>query len=244
MLTGSASLEANRSHLDALVGRYGDVLILPLSQTEIEGRSGNFVAQILDDVEALRSSGPSNTDRGSYIRKVLTGGFPLLVRSFDATDRYQRFTNYIDQSITYGMANLQAIREREYLQRLLYRCAAQTGQLFSIQDAARDVELKRGTAGNYMRLLEALFLIHRLPAWKATDRGPVSRPKLYVVDSGVAGRLLRLTEERVRSGEPLFLEQYGNLLETFVLGEVRKMLSWMDGHSTIGYWRNRRGGRG
>ena len=241
VLTGSASLEANRSHLDALVGRYADVLILPLSQSEIEGRSGNFVDQALRDAEALRSSGPSGTDRDSYVRRVLTGGFPLLVRSLDSTDRYQRFTNYIDQSINYGMANLAAIRERECLRLLLYRYAAQTGQLLNIRGAARDVELRHGTAENYTRLLETLFLIHRLPAWKATDSGPVPRQKLYVVDSGVAGRLLRLTQERVRSGEPLFLKQYGHLLETFVLGEVRKMLSWIDGPSTIGYWRNRRG---
>lgn len=241
VLTGSASLDANRSHLDALVGRYADVLILPLSQSEIEGRSGNFVDQALRDPEALRSSDPSGTDRESYIQRVLIGGFPLMVRSLDSTDRYQRFTSYIDQSINYGMANLAAIREREHLRLLLYRYAAQTGQLLNIRGAARDVELRHGTAENYTRLLETLFLILRLPAWKATDSGPVPRQKLYVVDSGVAGRLLRLTEERVRSREPLFLKQYGHLLETFVLGEVRKMLSWMDGPSTIGYWRNRRG---
>ena len=241
VLTGSASLEANKSDLGALVGRYADVLILPLAQVEIGGREGNFMEQAFGNIEALRSSGPSVTTRGSYIERVLTGGFPLLVRSLDPADRYQRFTNYIDQSINYGMANLYEVREREYLQRLLYRYAAQTGQLLNIRGAARDVELKWGTAENYTRLLELLFLIHRLPAWKATDRGPVSRPKLYVVDSGVGGRLLRLTPDRVTSGEPLFLQQYGHLLETFVLGEVRKMLSWMDGPSVIGYWRNRRG---
>ena len=241
VLTGSASLEANKSDLGALVGRYTDVPILPLSQAEIEGREGNFMEQAFVDIEALRSSDPSVTTRRSYIEKVLTGGFPLLVRSLDPADRYQRFADYIDQSINYGMANLHKIREREYLQRLLHRYAAQTGQLLNIRGAARDVELKWGTAENYTRLLELLFLIHRLPAWKATDRGPVSRPKLYVVDSGVGGRLLRLTPELVTSGEPLFLTQYGQLLETFVLGEVRKMLSWMDGPSVIGYWRNRRG---
>ena len=241
VLTGSASLEANRSGLGALVGRYTEVLILPLAQTEIDGRTGNFMEEAFRDVEDLRSSGPSSTTRELYMEKVLTGGFPLPVRSLDPADRYQRFTSYIDQSINYGMSNLYEIREREYLKRLLHRYAAQTGQLLNIRGAARDVELKRGTAENYTRLLELLFMIHRLPAWKATDQGPVSRPKLYVVDSGVGGRLLRLTEERVRGGEPLFLRQYGHLLETFVLGEVRKLLSWMSAPSDLGYWRNRQG---
>ena len=241
VLTGSASREANRPGLNALVGRHVDVPILPLAQSEIEGRGGNFVEEAFGDIEAIRSSGPSGTARESYIWKVLTGGFPLMLRSLDLNDRHQQFKHYVDQSINYGLTNLYQIREREHLERLLYRYAAQTGQLLNIRGAAGDVELKRGTAENYTRLLELLFLIYRLPAWKATDQGPVSRPKLHMVDSGVGGRLLRLTAERIGSGVPLFRGQYGHLLETFVVGEVRKMISWMDSPYGIGYWRDREG---
>ena len=241
VLTGSASREANRPGLNALVGRHVDVPILPLAQSEIEGRGGNFVEEAFSDIEAIRSSGPSGTARESYIWKVLTGGFPLILRSLDVADRHQQFKHYVDQSINYGLTNLYQIREREHLERLLYRYAAQTGQLLNIRGAAGDVELKRGTAENYTRLLELLFLIYRLPAWKATDQGPVSRPKLHMVDSGVGGRLLRLTAERIGSGVLLFRGQYGHLLETFVVGEVRKMISWMDSPYGIGYWRDREG---
>ena len=241
VLTGSASREANRPGLNALVGRHVAIPILPLAQSEIGGRGGNFVEEVFGDVEAIRSSGPSNTTREDYIRKVLTGGFPLMLRSLDLHDRHQRFKHYVDQCINYGLTNLYEIREREHLERLLHRYAAQTGQILNIRGAASDVELKRGTAENYTRLLELLFLIHRLPAWKATDQGPLSRPKLHVVDSGVGGRLLRLTEERIGSGAPLFRRQYGHLLETFVVGEVRKMITWMDGTYGVGYWPNREG---
>ena len=241
VLTGSASADANRRGLNALVGRYTSVPVLPLAQSEIEGHGGNFLEKAFDDVEWIRSSGPSATPRESYVDRVVTGGFPLMVRSLDAMDRYQRFTHYVEQSINYGMANLSEVRERESLEQLLHRYAAQTGQLLNIQKAARDVGLKRSSAENYTRLLELLFLIFRLPAWKATDRGPVSRPKLYVVDSGVAGRLQRLTPERIQAGEPLDRGRFGHLLETFVVGEVRKLLSWMRIPGEIGYWRNRRG---
>ena len=241
VLTGSASREANRSGLDALVGRHVDVPILPLAQSEIEGFGGSFVEEAFDDIGAVRSSGPSSTAPETYIRRVLTGGFPLMLRSEDRNDRHEQFKQYVDQSINYGLANLYEIRERDSLERLLYRYAAQTGQLLNIRGAAGDVELKRGTAENYTRLLELLFLIYRLPAWKATDQGPVSRPKLHMVDSGVGGRLLRLTAERIGSGEPLFRSRYGHLLETFVVGEVRKMITWMDGPYGLGHWRDRKG---
>lgn len=241
VLTGSASREANRSGLDALVGRHVDVPVLPLAQNEIEGFGGNFVEEAFDDIEAVRSSGRSSTSRESYIRRVLTGGFPLMLRREDRNDRHEQFKQYVDQSINYGLTNLYEIRERDSLERLLYRYAAQTGQILNIRGAAGDVELKRGTAENYTRLLELLFLIYRLPAWKATDQGPVSRPKLHMVDSGVGGRLLRLTAERIGSGEPLFRSRYGHLLETFVVGEVRKMITWMDGPYGLGHWRDRKG---
>ena len=149
----------------------------------------NFVEQALSDAEALRSSGPSGTDRDSYIQRALTGGFPLLVRSLDPTDRYERFTNYIDQSINYGMANLAAIRERDYLQLLLYRYAAPDRP--TAQHPGRRQRCgtqARGRPRTTPDCSKTLFLIHRLPAWKATDSGPVSHPKIHMVDSGVAGR--------------------------------------------------------
>lgn len=241
VLTGSASADTNRSGLNALVGRHATVPVLPLAQCEIEGRGGNVIEEAFDDPESLRQSGPSGAARESYIDRVLTGGFPLMLRSLDRADRYQRFTHYIEQSINYGVTNLTEVREQEYLQKLLYRYAAQTGQLLNIQAAAKDVGLKRGTAENYTRMLELLFLTYRLPAWKRTHRGPVSRPKLYVVDSGVAGRLLRLTRENIQDGGPFFRQQFGHLLETFVVGEILKLRSWMSEQVDIGYWRDRRG---
>lgn len=241
VLTGSASREASRLGLNALVGRHVDVPLLPLAQSEIQRGGGNFVEEAFGDIEGIRSSGPSSTAPESYIRKVLIGGFPLMVRSLDDNDRRQQFRHYVQQSINYGLTTLYEVREQEGLERLLHRYAAQTGQILNIRGAAGDVELKRGTAENYTRLLELLFLIYRLPVWKATDQGPVSRPKLHMIDSGVGGRLLRLSAERIGSTEPLFRRQYGHLLETFVVGEVRKMISWMDSSHVVGYWRDREG---
>ena len=64
---------------------------------------------------------------------------------------------------------------------------------------------------------------------------------MYVVDSGVGGRILRLTRERVEGRDPLFQESFGHLLETFVVGEVRKALSWLGEPFQVGYWRDRGG---
>lgn len=37
--------------------------------------------------------------------------------------------------------------------------------------------------------------------------------------------------------DPTALSEFGHLLETFVVGEVRKQVSWMDAPPTLGHWR-------
>lgn len=241
VLTGSAHRIANREGMKALVGRVSEVPVLPLAQIEIEGGEGNFVEEVFNDVEQVLSSGRSRTSRESYMERVLTGGFPIPLLTGGLHDREQRFEDYLRQSLEYGFETLFGVREPRQLRLLLNRYAAQTGQLLNIAKAAGDVGLKAATAENYTRLLELIFVIHLLPAWRQTDRGPIPRPKVYAVDSGVGARLLRLSAAKIRSNDPLFLSQYGNLLETFAVGEVRKMTSWMDGACEVGYWRNRRG---
>ena len=102
--------------------------------------------------------------------------------------------------------------------------------------------LKQKTAHNYSGLLEASFLIHRLPAWESTLRARTTRlPKLHVVDSGIAARLLGLSADRLALRDATALQQFGHLLETFTVGEILKQVSWMDHTPTVGHWRTRSG---
>ena len=98
--------------------------------------------------------------------------------------------------------------------------------------------MDRKTAGAHLRLLEDLFLVVRLPAWGKTLRSRVSaRPKVHVVDSGLAARLLRLTPARLATLDPAALTEFGNVLETFVVGELRKQASWLNEPVALGHWR-------
>jgi len=84
--------------------------------------------------------------------------------------------------------------------------------------------------------------VHRLPAWGTTLTSRASsRPKIHVVDSGIAARLLRLSADRLASRDPSALTEFGHLLETFVVGEILKQVSWLDGVSGVGHWRTRDG---
>ena len=124
------------------------------------------------------------------------------------------------------------------LPRLLARLAGQTGQVLNITKAASDIGLEERTADGYLRLLEAVFLIQRLPAWRSTlISRATATPKLHIVDSGIAARLLRLTPEKLARRHPTAMVEFGHLLETFVVQELTKQASWLDGLAGIGHWR-------
>ena len=241
VLTGSADWRSNPEGLHALVGRLSKVKILPLSQIEIEGLAGNFVEAAFRDMEEIMSRGRSHTSRRQYVGWVLGGGFPQALHCRTSDERHRVFDSYIGQSLDYGRVTVSNVRQPVDMRRLLFRYGAQTGQLLNIAKAARDIGITTRTAENYTRLLELLYFVFRLPAWKKTDRGPVPRPKLHLFDSGVASRILRLTPERATGADPLFQTSFGHLLETFVVGEICKAISWLDEPFEIGYRRTRGG---
>ena len=60
---------------------------------------------------------------------------------------------------------------------------------------------------------------------------------MHVVDSGLAARLTRSTEERLVTLDPTSLSEFGHLLETFVVGELRNQISWLPFPVTVGHLR-------
>ena len=62
-----------------------------------------------------------------------------------------------------------------------------------------------------------------------------------MVDSDLAARLLRLPPDKLSAPDPAALQQFGHLLETFVVGEVLKQASWMDHRPHVGHWRTHDG---
>jgi uncharacterized protein len=71
--------------------------------------------------------------------------------------------------------------------------------------------------------------------------GGGSRYKIRCLEAdlrpGLAARLLRLTPAKLAGLDPAALAEFGNLLETFVVGELRKQASWLDERITLGHWR-------
>lgn len=120
---------------------------------------------------------------------------------------------------------------------LVARLASQSAQVLNVAPIAAGIGIENSTAEHYVRLLEATFVIHRVPAWRTTLRARASsRPKVHFVDSVVAGRMLRITPERLAAANPQAMTEF-HLLETFCVGEVLRQLSWQPTSTQVGHWR-------
>lgn len=243
VLTGSTRHDALPRTAQALTGRLHTMTIWPLSQGELGGVAENLLEALrTGTAEAATAHPTSSTTRTEYVNKVCAGGFPLALRRTTMASRNRWFDDYVRQSIERDAVELARIRQREALGGLLGRLAGRTGQVLNLTSAGEGLGLSRTTLEQYTRLLEDLFLIERLPAWGTTlRRRSVSAPKVHVIDSGVAARLMRVSPDRLATLDPTALTEFGNLLETFVAGELRKQAAWIDEPVTVGHWRTHDG---
>ncbi|MGI8685437.1 MAG: ATP-binding protein [Acidimicrobiales bacterium] len=238
VLAGSTRHDALPAAAQALTGRLTRLRVYPLSQGEISGVHEDLLERLFDDADtAVAAKATSATTRADYVELAVAGGMPMALSRRPAA-RARWFDEYVALTLERDVRELSRIRQGTLLPQLLHRLAGQTAQVLNIERAARDAGLDRATAESYTRLLEAVFLIHRLPAWgKTLNSRSTASPKVHVLDSGVAARLLRLAPDKLLRRDPTALTGLGHLLETFVVGELLKQVSWTDGLAGVGHWR-------
>lgn len=198
----------------------------------------HLIEMLFDDPEhAVRAEPTSSTTRAEYASRVCTGGFPLAARRSPAT-RARWFDDYVRLTVERDAVELARIRQRSTLATVLNRLAGQTGQVLNISAVSSEIGADRGTVTDHVQLLEDVFLVQRLPAWGTTLRARATKlPKVHLIDSGLASRLGRTNEQRLATLDPAALTEFGHLLETFVVGELRKQTSWMAHPVDLGHWR-------
>lgn len=242
VLTGSTRYSSLPTAAQSLTGRLHLVTLWPLSQGEIDGVEERFGERLLVDPAALVTSDVSATAREGYVERILRGGLPLAVARTSVVSRNRWFDDYVTIVVERDVAELSRIRQREKMPGLVARLGSQTAQVLNVASAAAAMGIESSTAEHYVRLLEAAFVIHRIPAWGTTLRARASlRPKVHFVDSGVAGRMLRVTGERLAAANPQAMTELGHLLETFCVGEVLKQLAWQETRTHAGHWRTHDG---
>ena len=241
VLAGSTSVNALPAGTQALTGRLHRLPIYPLSQCEVEGHDCGLLARLFDAPESL-SDARSQTTRDEYVGRIVVGGYPQALRAPGGPARQRWFADYVTQTILRDLPTLETIRRPEAVRLLLNLVAAGTGQVTALTSLAEGAGVQPRTAQTYLDALEQAFVIHRLEPWTRVLTSRSSRkPKLHLLDSGLAAHLLRLTPDKLAARTPEALTAFGGLLESFVVAEILKGASWLDNPASVSYWRTRDG---
>lgn len=243
VITGSTRYDAPPTAAQSLTGRLDVLTVSPLAWREIVDFEGSLLRALMEDPENAVSFGSiSKTTREQHATRIAAGGMPIPLRRATQTGRNRWFDNYLTLILERDLRDISRLRLVEQIPGLLRRLAAQTAQPLNMTAIANDAGIDRTTAASHLKPLEAVFLVTRLPAWGMTlRRRAANAPKVHIVDSGLASRLLRLTPEKLAARDPASLSQFGHLLETFVVGELCREASWLEGIAALGHWRTHDG---
>jgi predicted AAA+ superfamily ATPase len=228
ILSGSANLALLGHVSETLAGRAGYFTLYPM--TRREQREATLHEPFL--VEFLRTSQlPSLQSDPVTDREVLQGGLPPACLNPDG-DVSEWFRGYVQTYVERDVRQLSQITDLVSFRTLAQLAALRTGQVLVISSLARDAKLNAATAGRYVDLLEASFLIHRLPAFlKNRSSRLVKSPKIYFSDSGLAGHMAGISR-----GEPGYDMLRGALFETYVAQNFAALLEAHLPDARMSYW--------
>jgi predicted AAA+ superfamily ATPase len=234
LLTGSSRLLALRDLPDTLPGRMETVELWPFSQGEIDGTPDGFIDAVFRLGPDLRHE--SAITRAEYADRLVRGGFPEAVARTDPRRRGRFFDAYVQSLVDRDVRQLGEIERSAQLTVLIRLLAARSGTLLGAGTLESDLQITRPTIARYLRLLEEIFLIKRVPGWSRNlGTRATATAKVIFVDSGIAARLLALDAHTLRRpGAP-----FGPLLESFVLSELARQTTWSQELVELYHYRDR-----
>ncbi len=195
ILTGSHQLGLAAAISQSLAGRTALLKLLPLSLAELKNAG----------VEISRD-------------EILFKGFMprLYQEDIRPTTLYSEyFQNYIERDLR----QLASIRDLLLFEKFMRVLAGRVGQIINVSSLANDVGVSRSALNEWLSVLEASFIIFRLPPWfENANKRAIKTPKLYFTEPGLVAWLLEIETTQQISRDPLM----GNLFENMVVVEALK----------------------
>lgn len=167
VLTGSENLVLSQSVSQSLAGRTALLYLLPFSLPE------------------LQRTGASNS-----IDHILYSGFYPRIHDQNL-DPQQMLGDYLEVYVERDVRRIAEIRNLSAFRSFVRLCAGRIGQVVNVASLGADAGVSHTTAQQWLTLLEASYILFRLPPFHANIRKRlVKSPKLYFYDVGLARYLL------------------------------------------------------
>ena len=229
LLTGSANILLLPQIAESLAGRTEILTLYPLSVGELQGKKETFIERVFSG--EFQSE---NFEIDALCRLIHSGGFPEVIDRKNDARKKAWFRSYVDTILKRDVQNLAKIEGLTKLPNLLSLIGTYASGTIRYEDLSKSCQLPSTTLKRYLILLETFFLIHTLPAWSSNlGKRLVKAPKIYINDCGLLCYLLGLDLESVRPLTP----DWGKLVETFVVNEVKKIATWSARPANLYYYR-------
>lgn len=214
ILTGSANFALMPGLSQSLAGRTAVLQLLPLAHPEV----CKFPHPPIELMETLWA-----------------GGYPAVFERGIAPPDW--FSSYVATYLERDVRQLLNVGDLAAFQTFVRVCAGRTGQLLNLSALGADCGITHVTAKAWLSVLEASFIVHRLPALHANVTARlVKAPKLHFYDTGLVCYLLGIRSAGELRGHPL----RGAIFETWVVSEVLKARLNQGLPPSLSYYRDRK----
>jgi predicted AAA+ superfamily ATPase len=195
IVTGSHQLALNEVVAQSLAGRVEILHLLPLSLEEL------MMAGIEKSLDAT----------------LYTGCYPRVY--IDQLDPTKTYASYVRTYIERDIRMILQVHNLNLFQKFMILCASRVGQIFNKDSLAGEVGVSSKTIGHWLSILEACYIVYRLPPYfESFGKRVVKSPKMYFCDVGLVAYLLGIETVDQMARDPL----RGSLFENLVVNELMK----------------------
>lgn len=214
VVTGSSSFYLKNLFTESLAGRKFLFELMPLDFEEFLWFKG----------EKLALNSKSEFLKHFYEEYMSFGGLPAVVLEDSKEGKIQRLDDALGSYFQLDVANLASFRDIKNLKSLLFLLAARVGNKVDITKLSESLGVSRQTLYGYIEFFEQTYLIHLVPAYSASEDVTVRKvPKLYFIDSGLLGRVSKISEGQLFENtifNQLFIGSYFNNPSDFLKSRV------------------------
>ena len=214
VLTGSDQFSLSDAISQSLAGRTALLRLLPFSLAE---RRQTGASELVDDI-------------------LYSGCYPRI--HDQKLDPRQALADYFETYVERHVRQIAEIRNLSSFRQFVRLCAGRVGQLANLSTLGADAGVTHTTARHWLTVLEASYVMFRLPPFFANLRKRlVKSHKLYFYDVGLVSHLIGIEDPRQIATHPL----RGQLFENAVVMEVLKHRFNQGRRSNLSFFRDARG---
>ncbi|NCC52169.1 MAG: ATP-binding protein [Spartobacteria bacterium] len=196
ILTGSHQLQVREAVTQSLAGRTAILKLLPFSISELSAAGIEF---------------------NSFAEYIFHGFLP---RIYDQSMRpTTAYSNYYQTYVERDLRQVINIKDASLFEKMMKLLAGRVGQLMDFSSLANDVGVDAKTIRSWISILEASFLVFKLPPFfENYGKRLIKSPKYYFTDVGLLCFLLGIRKHEQILRDPLV----GSIFENLVVIEALK----------------------